>query len=427
MEIYVVQSGDTLPGIANRFGVSVSIIAENNGLSNGSGLAVGQALIILYPTTVYTVRIGDTLTGIAQMYGTTIMNLYQNNPHLASQAFLMPGQLIVISYEGEKRGDISINGYAYPHINRTVLRRTLPFLTILTIFGYGFREDGSLITTPDNELINLAYQFNVAPFMLLSSIDESGHFSGDRASLLFNDLNLQNRVIDNIIDTMHSKGYLGLDVDFEFVYPEDGEEFLRFVQNITNRLNAEGFTVNVDLAPKTSADQPGLLYEAHNYRALGEAANTVLLMTYEWGYTYSEPMAVAPLNQVRRVVEYALTEIPADKIFLGIPNYGYVWPLPYESGVTTATAIGNEYAVQLAVRYGAQIQFDEVAQSPYFEYTIPSGRRNIAWFEDVRSINGKLDLISEKNLRGAGYWNVMRSFAQNWALVNNLYNIRKIV
>lgn len=64
-------------------------------------------------------------------------------------------------------------------------------------------------------------------------------------------------------------------------------------------------------------------------------------------------MAVAPLNMVRRVAEYALTQIPKEKIILGIPNYGYDWPLPYVRGTTKARTIGNVEAVQLAISHGA--------------------------------------------------------------------------
>ena len=118
---------------------------------------------------------------------------------------------------------------------------------------------------------------------------------------------------------------------------------------------------------------------------MGEAADHVLLMTYEWGYTYGPPMAVAPLPQVRDVVEYAVTEIPASKINLGIPNYGYDWPLPYERGVTRAQTLGNVQAVQLAIARGAAIEFDETARSPYFNY-VEDGTEHEVWFEDVRSL-----------------------------------------
>ena len=179
------------------------------------------------------------------------------------------------------------------------------------------------------------------------------------------------------------------------------------------------------LAPKTSAGQRGLLYEGKDYRALGEAADHVLLMTYEWGYTYGPPMAVAPINQVRRVVEYALTEIPADKTDLGIPNYGYDWPLPYERGVTKAATIGNVQAVRIAVEQGAEIRFDELAQSPYFNYTAEDGVEHEVWFEDVRSMQAKFDLIREYGLRGCGYWQIMQWFRANWLLLQNQFYILK--
>ena len=224
---------------------------------------------------------------------------------------------------------------------------------------------------------------------------------------------------------MREKGYVGLDVDFEYIAAEDAEAYLDFLENITARLHQYGYFVNTDLAPKTDAQQPGLLYEAHNYRAIGAISDTVLLMTYEWGYTYGPPMAVAPLNKVREVIVYALTEIPLEKIRMGIPNYGYDWPLPYERGVTKAVIIGNEEAIQLAKRFGAEIQYDETAQSPYFTYRNDMGTEHVVWFEDVRSIAAKYGLADEFYLPGTGYWNIMRPFSQNWAFVNENYDIRK--
>lgn len=154
---------------------------------------------------------------------------------------------------------------------------------------------------------------------------------------------------------------------------------------------------------------------------MGAAANSVLLMTYEWGYTYGPPMAVAPVNKVREVIEYAVTQIPRNKIDMGIPNYGYDWPLPYVQGVTKARTIGNVEAVQIAVREGAQIQFDEESQSPYFNYNKGNVQHEV-WFEDVRSLQAKFNLIKEFGLRGAGYWQIMRLFRANWLLLAENFN-----
>lgn len=285
-EIYVVQKGDTIWDIARMFGVSPERIIADNGLVNPNVLVVGQALIILLPKEIYTVQRNDTLNSIAEKFNTTVISLIQNNPELVRNPLLRVGQILTINFKTDKTRNITINGYAYPFINLQVLRRTLPYLTKITIFGYGFTEDGQLIEINDEPIIRMAYNYQVAPIMLLSSITEYGTFSGERASYLFNNKNAQNALITEIINMMKYKGYLGLDVDFEYINQKDAQAYLDFLRNITEQLNKEGFSVNVDLAPKVSATQEGLLYEAHNYPEIGKIVNTVLLMTYEWGYTY---------------------------------------------------------------------------------------------------------------------------------------------
>lgn len=113
---------------------------------------------------------------------------------------------------------------------------------------------------------------------------------------------------------MTEKGYGGLDIDFEFVFAYDAESYADFIAKARAALAPYGYTVYAALAPKTSASQPGLLYEGHLYDKIGAAADKVFLMTYEWGYTYGPPMAVAPINAVRRVLDYAVTEIPPEKL-----------------------------------------------------------------------------------------------------------------
>ena len=223
---------------------------------------------------------------------------------------------------------------------------------------------------------------------------------------------------------MQEKGFGGIDLDFEYIPAEDRYLYPEFVELVHRVMSPFGYQVSVALAPKTSSAQEALLYEGIDYSRLGAAADKVLLMTYEWGYTYGPPMAVAPINMVRRVAEYALTQIPAQKIQLGIPNYGYDWPLPYERGVTRARTLGNVEAVQLAIEYGAVIQFDQVAQSPYFHYT-KNGIRHEVWFEDVRSYRAKFALVKELGLRGVGYWQLMQLFRAGLLLMADLFEISK--
>lgn len=425
MEIHVVKKGDSLYSIALQYGVSLSQLMADNQLPDPNRLAVGQTIVVRLPAAVYTVQPGDTLESIAKANDTTVRALLRGNPGLNGRTVIYPGQTLVLRYKGEKRGTLSVNGYAYPFIDQALLRRELPYLTNLTPFTYGITPEGGLVDLDDQTMIAEAKKMGVAPLMHLSTLTEEGGFSNELSHLVFTDQGVQDRLVENIKNQIRERGYTGLDVDFEYVLPQDAAPYASFIDRLRRELNPLGYQVIVALAPKTSREQRGLLYEGHDYQALGQAANQLLLMTYEWGYTYSAPMAVAPLPNVRRVVEFALGEIPAQKLWLGVPNYGYNWTLPYVKGESRARSISNQYAVQLAVRYDAAIQYDTTAQTPWFNYRDEEGREHEVWFEDARSIQAKLALIPEYGLYGAGYWNLMRPFPQNWLVLDSEYNIRE--
>jgi len=116
----------------------------------------------------------------------------------------------------------------------------------------------------------------------------------------------------------------GIDFDFEFVNREDRDLYTGLISQTAARVTPEGYIVTVPLAPKTSAEQPGLLYGGHDYAGIGAVANLVMLMTYEWGYTFGPPMAVAPIDKVRQVLDYAVTEIPRSKILMGVLKLSFL-------------------------------------------------------------------------------------------------------
>lgn len=239
---------------------------------------------------------------------------------------------------------------------------------------------------------------------------------------MVNNLTARRRLKDHLISVITEKGYQGLDIDFEYILPQDRDAFTDFVSYMRESVNALGYPVSVALAPKSSGGQTGVLYEGKDYAGLGAAADYVLLMTYEWGYTYGPPMSVSPADKVREVLDYAVTVIPPEKIHLGIPNYGYDWTLPFEKGISRATTLGNIEAVQLAVANSVPIFFDTTAQSPYFYYT-SQNRQHEVWYEDVRSLTTTFDFIDEYRLRGCSYWQIMQLFRANWLLLAERFEI----
>lgn len=378
MEIYVVQSGDTVDSIAESHGIAVSSVIYNNQLVYPYPLAVGQALL------------------------------------------LSSGETSTPSYPAW------VNGYAYPFIQQSVLDETLPYLSSLSVFSYGFTAEGDLVppTLDDSFMISAALMEGVRPVLTLTPLGPDGNFNNFLITAVVNDQTAKDNLLSNLLETVQRKNFQGVDIDFEYIRPEDRIPFADFVADVRNFLSPYGYHVSVALAPKTSDTQAGLLYEGKDYSLLGEAADSVLLMTYEWGYTYGPPMAVAPVNQVRRVVEYAVTRIEPSKIDLGIPNYGYDWTLPFVQGTSRATTVSNQEAVRIAIEAGVPIQFDEVAMSPFFQYE-KDGQLHEVWFEDVRSYQAKFSLLPEYGLRGMGYWQIMRFFRPNWLLLADTFQIQR--
>ena len=369
-------------------------------------------------TAIYVVRRGDTVDSIAAAYGVDVGTIIRDNQIIYPYELALGQALFIDLGTRQPYRSLRVTGYAYPYINETVLADTLPYLSELAIFSYGFTTQGQLLppALPDDWMITMALQNGTAPILTLTPLDEQGRFSNYLIHNVVQNQEAVNQLIDNLLETMAQKGYQGVDIDFEYILAEDREAFTDFVWQVAERMRANGYHTSVALAPKTSADQKGVLYEGKDYRALGEAADHVLLMTYEWGYTYGPPMAVAPIPSVRRVLEYAVTEIPPEKISMGIPNYGYDWPLPFVRGETAARSIGNQEAVAIAAANNAVIQYDETSQAPFFEYT-SQGTQHIVWFEDVRSILAKFRLVKEFGFPRVDYWQLMRPFRQNWLLL----------
>lgn len=425
MTIHVVRSGDSIFSIARAYGVTPDSIISANQLANPSQLVVGQTIVIPSGDRTYTVKQGDSVYSIARANNLSVNAILEANPTIGADARIFPGQVITIP-ASEKLGTIEVNGYIFPGSNEQFVRGALPSLTYLSIFSYQAKEDGSLTAIDDEKWIQTARQNSVAPIMVITNIRETGGFSSDIAHALLNDGDVQNNLINNVVSTMQQKNYYGLNIDFEYIYPYDRQSYNAFLRTITARMHELGYIVLTAVAPKVSGDQSGLLYEAHDYPAHGEIVDKVILMTYEWGYLAGPPQAVAPLNQVRRVVEYAVSVIPRDKILLGIPNYGYDWTLPYVRG-TLAQTFSNTEAVNRAYRNRAEIRYDETAKSPYYNYYDAERRQHIVWFEDARSIRDKLLLVNEFGLAGISYWTIARSFPQNLLVLNSMFNITKVL
>jgi len=378
MQIHVVQSGDTLWTLAHRYGVTIQQTVAANGLSAPDSLVIGQALVI------------------------------------------------PISVPSKSRPSKEVNAYItnLGNLGQSMIEQVGGDLTYLSPFSYQVKSDGSLQDLKDLQVLNIARTKKASPLMSITNIDAQG-FNTKIAHAVLNNPSVQEILINNILSILSAKGYMGLNVDFEYVPSEDRERYNHFLQQLVNRLHPRGYLVSSALAPKLSSNQKGLLYEAHDYSLHGQLLDFVVLMTYEWGWAGGPPMAIAPLNMVKRVLDYAVTVIPRNKIMIGISLYARDWTLPYVKGGPNARTFSPEYAIQLAARYHTAIQYHQLSQSPFFRYTDEQGRQHEVWFEDARSMQAKFKLVKDYNLRGISYWVLPTSFSQVWLVQEDSFNVIK--
>ena len=425
MQIHVVKGNETLTTIARTYHTTVQDIVEANELPNPNTLVVGQAIVIPIIGHFYFVQSGDTLSSIARKVGVPYEEIAKINRISVNQPLNIGFRLYIPQ---AKKRNAEFNAYVEPRgttvapVLENSAREAAPYLTYLAPFSFQARRDGTLKEPLLNNFPAIA-KANRNVLMMVINNQENDQFSDELGRILLNDSAIQNKFIQTIVATAKKYGFRDIHFDFEFLRPADREAYNNFLRKAKQRFKSEGWLMSTALAPKTSATQKGKWYEGHDYKAHGEISDFVVIMTYEWGYSGGPAMAVSPIDSVRKVLEYAITEMPSSKILMGQNLYGYDWTLPFVQG-TVAKAVSPQQAIQLAAKHQVPIQYDTKAQAPFFKYT-DAGKQHEVWFEDARSIQAKFDLIKELNIRGMSYWKLGLAFPQNWLLIVDNFNVTK--
>jgi len=146
-----------------------------------------------------------------------------------------------------------------------------------------------------------------------------GVWDGALVSRILADSQLRAVNLTALVNLAVAGGYDGIDLDYENLRPSDRAAFTSFVQQLAGALHAHGKLLSVNVYAKTS--EPGTWDgpQAQDWWAIGQAADQVRIMTYEYSWSTSPPGPVAPVNWVNDVIAYAVSQIPAAKILQGIP------------------------------------------------------------------------------------------------------------
>lgn len=425
MEIYIVKQGDTLQSIADSFGISVQKLVQDNGLDFRDRLIAGETLVIAHPKQVYTVQEGDNLQDIANKFNVSVIQLLINNPFLSEREYIFPGETIVISYDTNK-GKIITHGNTTPYIDEITLRKTLPFLSYISILNYTATDNGDIITHyDDSRIVQISKAYGVAPLLLLTTLTLQGEANINTMYTILLSENFQNRIIENLLNIMRAKGYLGVNIVFENINSTNINLYEDFFRRISSRLNEEGYQVFLTYHPDLMTENNNVVFERVDYTELGRMAQNVIFMSFEWAQRNIIPSPISSYKQTDTFINYILNYIPADKVIIGVATIGYDWELPYAPRITNVYSLSFGRAVELARNVEAVIDYDEVSQTPFFKYKSANNVENIVWYVNSRSISASLDLVSKYNLRGISIWNISIFNPQLWLIISSQYEIEK--
>ena len=268
---------------------------------------------------------------------------------------------------------------------------------VLSPAWFHFDADGDIYGQASPEVEQFARAHNIK----LVPIVDNGEFDPDVAHGMLIDGSLQTHALDSLQSLLSDGTFAGINIDFENIYDDDRVPFDAFMSNVYARLHPLGKLVTIALPAKTNED-PGFGYP-FDYAGLAPNFDLAVIMTYDDHYAGGQAGAVAPLDWVGDVINYATKFIPANKLLLGLPFYGYDWDVT-DGG--WASAIGYSDIQQTVFDHGGSVYMDPQSHTPVYTYTDPYGSTHQIWFEDSTSLSYKLTLAENKGLAGWGAWRV---------------------
>jgi spore germination protein len=207
-----------------------------------------------------------------------------------------------------------------------------------------------------------------------------------------------------------AKGYDGIDIDYESLSASQRANFSAFIGVLADKLHASDRLLSVSVYPKVDdrADWDGPA--AQDWRILGKHADRVKIMAYDFHWSTSKAGALTPLDWLDRVVTYAESAIPAEKISVALPWYGYDWVGTKGVGVSYSEAMARAKANGSAIRRDASGE----ATFTYGDHTV--------YFQDAASYQAKIDLLARRhpNVKRIAHWRVGQEDPAIWSIVAEL-------
>lgn len=292
--------------------------------------------------------------------------------------------------------------------NASLIDTIIPFWATL-------EEDGSLKNRGGNDhdsVVQYAHRHEITAILMINNANQKNPNKGLHA-ILANPL-LCKAAIENIKKFIDQHDLDGINIDFELVPASDRDKLTAFISELSRRLKPEGYIVSIAVFPKHNEENE--IAVAYDYAQLAQYVDGIALMTYDYHADWSGPGPIADIRSVETDLQYALTLIPKNEVYLGVAGYGYDWS---KKGVKSL-----EYREirNLINRFHVDVVWDNASKSPHFDYNGVDGTYHQVWFEDRRSLKYKIDLVNKYDIQGIAFWKLGDEDPAFWQVVKNHLN-----
>jgi spore germination protein len=298
----------------------------------------------------------------------------------------------------------------------------------ISAFSYTIERDGSLTANDpvsDGVLVDLARANGIKVVPTVSSTWDSRNIT---AVLM----NPQSRAfhIEQIMKVARSPLIDGIDIDYENLPPETRQAFTTFITSLAFQLHNEGKTLSVTVMPRVRSDDGCQLCIFTDYQAIGQVADQVRVMAYEYHGKSGGPGPNAPVWWLRQVMSYTVSQVPREKVVLGIHLYGYDW------GGKETPALWWEDVQALKEKYsGTETYLESDARGvvgetmltysiplqpcPFYDLACnPLREDHTVWFVDSRYVAHAWEIVKDMQLAGMVMWRPGGEDPAMWDAIN---------
>lgn len=265
-------------------------------------------------------------------------------------------------------------------------------------------QQGELSSLASAEFVNKMHARGIEVWPLVNDFDKSLDYKA-----LYSSKSARSKMIDQLLTDAARYGYDGINIDFENIRTEYGQDFLQFIRELSIACQAQNLVLSTDNY------KPAPYNSCYDLKEQSVFVDYVIIMGYDEHYAGSDAGSVASLPFVTEAIADTVKLVPSSQIIHALPFYTRIWT--ESSSGTTSRAVGMQAAIDDLKANGAVALWDETV-GQYFGSYEKDGATIKIWFEEDQSIEEKLKVVQQYQLAGVSGWKLGLEKPSVWQVID---------